>query len=431
VLPTPVPRQPAPFLACGAIRLRRHGGPNAFGNALGQGLADAMKPGYSAEEMAGDFQRENNRFAAAADEARRNALTQVDANTIVDNRPRPSSPGADAFYDQLVSMMNNPAEIDTTGSTLLAAGPGFSLGGGAPGALISGPGLRLPGDPSGPRLGMGPVDTMGQPLNGRSDYHAFGKLSDILTSSNGEQLGAGRLYEWLTYTVPDAQQLTAEINARYGLTQDPLLSRLDRMEASPIGSIFSLATRAFGGGQEAQDRMLTIGSAVEGLGISGAALTGRVADIFNAARPSIADASDRALVGKDYLSLFSGSDRLRLGVQFEKNQGLLTGETQYNGQYAGQLYVRAFDGKGGLAPGSVRLDLVGRVSENSYDLVDFKLSPRSPLTVRQEVHYPLLEQYGGLVTGNMGRDIGLPKNSVLPPTPVNIIRGPRLSVDNY
>lgn len=52
------------------------------GNVIGDSIAASMCcPGYSDEEMAGDFRRENNRFAAAADEARRNSVTQVDAST--------------------------------------------------------------------------------------------------------------------------------------------------------------------------------------------------------------------------------------------------------------------------------------------------------------------------------------------------------------
>jgi YD repeat-containing protein len=41
---------------------------DAFGNALGNAVVDSMQPGisYSAEEMAGDYARENNRFASAA-----------------------------------------------------------------------------------------------------------------------------------------------------------------------------------------------------------------------------------------------------------------------------------------------------------------------------------------------------------------------------
>ena len=99
--------------------------------------------------------------------------------------------------------------------------------------------------------------------------------------------------------MPDAQRRAAEINARYGLTQDPSLARIDAMIVSPIGAVFSLGARALGGSQEAQDRMLTIGSAVEGLAVSGAALKGRVADIFGAARPSYASESIYSLTSSD------------------------------------------------------------------------------------------------------------------------------------
>ncbi|MBK7617017.1 MAG: hypothetical protein IPJ08_22205 [Burkholderiales bacterium] len=77
----------------------------------------------------------------------------------------------------------------------------------------------------------------------------------------------------------------------------------------------------------------------------------------------------------------------------------------------------------------MRLDRVGLRSDGGFDLIDYKLSPNSPLTPNQRLHYPALGQYGGLVTGYQGRDIGLPRLSVLPPATVEVKTGPVLRLD--
>jgi hypothetical protein len=77
----------------------------------------------------------------------------------------------------------------------------------------------------------------------------------------------------------------------------------------------------------------------------------------------------------------------------------------------------------------VRIDRVGLRADGGYDLIDYKLSPNSPLTANQGLHYPALAQYGGQVTGYKGRSIGLPHLSVLPPTTVEVKTGPMLRLD--
>jgi hypothetical protein len=293
---------------------------------------------------------------------------------------------------------------------------------------VSGFGLRLPGESYGVRLGSGEVDTMGQPLNGRSSYDAFSKLSDIVTSSNGEALSLGRLYDWATYTVPDASQRAAEINTRFGM--DPRYELIDRAAASPLGgSAYGLAN-LLGASPETQQLALGLGSAADGLLMSAAAIKGQAPSFLGAQRPGVMDVqSPYALTSSTYLSGFARADKPAMGIRFEANQGLLDHFSLYEGRSATQLYVRAFDGNGGLLPGSVRLDRVGLRPGGGFDLIDYKLSTNSPLTENQGLHYPSLANYGGLVTGYQGRGIGLPAGTVLPPSPVIAKPGPTLRLD--
>ena len=410
----------------GGSRNIAYGIADAFGNALGDSIVANMSSPSAADNRsalnAANRASDPDYYGSGTASTGGLYLSRAQEDRLMSGRAVTDYGDAYADGDGLLASSTGGAR--RVGGRLL-------LDGDAPAAepQLAGSGLRLPGEPRGLRLGTGAVDTMGQPLNGRSNYDAFSKLSDILGSSNGEQFSLGRLYEWATYTVPDAQQRAAESNARYGLAQDPSLARIDAMIASPIGAVFSLGTRALGGSQEAQDRMLTIGQAVEGLAISGAALKGRVADIFGAARPSFASESIYSLTSNNYLSGFTRSDKLGMGMRLEANQGLLDSYSLYGGRTATQLYVRAFDANGNLLPGSVRLDRVGLRPGGGFDLIDYKLSPNSPLTTNQTLHYPSLALYGGLVTGLRGDGIGLPRGTVLPPTPVNVKAGPTLRLD--
>ena len=139
--------------------------------------------------------------------------------------------------------------------------------------------------------------------------------------------------------------------------------------------------------------------------------------------------SPYALTSNNYLSGLSRTDKMGMGIRLEANQGLLDNYTRWDGQSATQLYVRSFDANGNLLPGSVRLDRVGLRADGGYDLIDYKLSPNSPLTANQGLHYPALSQYGGIVTGQRGFDIGLPQGRVLPPTTGEVKTGPVLRLD--
>lgn len=272
------------------------------------------------------------------------------------------------------------------------------------------------------------MDKMGQPLNGRSNYNVVSKFREIVGGIPQRSLGStlSQLTDWATYTVPDAQQRAAEITGRYA--PDPRFSVLDRALASPLGGAAYGLANLSGASPATQELLLGLGSVADGLLMSAAAVKGAVPSFLGAQRPGVMDVeSPYALTSNNYLSGIARSDKLGMGIRFEANQGLLDSYSLYGGRTASQLYVRAFDANGNLLPGSVRLDQVGLRADGRYDLIDYKLSNRSPLTENQGLHYPALAQNGGLVTGLRGRDINLPRGTYLPPATVNIQPGPTLS----
>ncbi|WP_288392677.1 LysM domain-containing protein [uncultured Herbaspirillum sp.] len=151
-----------------------------------------------------------------------------------------------------------------------------------------------------PPLSAGGVDSMGQPLNGPSNYDAFKKFGEISSGFFDDPFGTiGKLADWATYTVPDAEQKAAAINAQYGGTTNPFLQRIDAMEASPIGGALSGATWLLGGSQQTQDAMLKTGTMLDRLGMSAAALTARPPAFTGASYPSytsVGTAPDLTLV---------------------------------------------------------------------------------------------------------------------------------------
>lgn len=411
------------------IRLRLRHGVDALGNAIGDSIADSSQ---RAAALEADQKRSGAEDAAA----------QVWA---FDQQERSSRlyglGGTGARFSSVNDEPQQRTEHDGNGSDRrLGVGTDLSA---LPASWRGEPWVRSDfsrrlemnwnDSASGARLPTAAfVDEMGQPLFGRSNYNSFSKLGEILGGARFNSLSAvgdtlSKLGSWLTYEVPDAAQRRAEVRAQLEGFGNADTVRLDKMRESVLGSVLWSGLQTLGTSVDTSDRLLDIGTALSGLSLAGSALTGRVADIFGAQRPStFPTESPYALTSRDYVSSFSRGDKMRLGLQLEANQSLLFNETLYNGQTATQLYVRAFDGKGGLAPGSVRLDQVGLRADGGYDLNDMKLSPRSPLTVRQAEHYSLLAQYGGIVTGLRGDGIGLPRLSILPPTPVSIYRGPFL-----
>lgn len=242
----------------------------------------------------------------------------------------------------------------------------------------------------------GAVDKMGQPLNGRSNYNAFRKFGEIFGGIPQRPLSTtlGELADWATYTAPDAQQRAAEITSRYA--PDPRFSVLDRALASPLGGAAYGLANLSGASPATQELLLGLGSAADGLLMSAAAIKGAAPSFLGAQRPGVMDVeSPYALTSNNYLSGIARSDKLGMGIRLEANQGLLDSYSLYGGKTATQLYVRAFDGNGNLLPGSVRLDRVGLRADGGFDLIDYKLSTRSPLTENQGLHYPALAQKAG------------------------------------
>jgi hypothetical protein len=129
---------------------------------------------------------------------------------------------------------------------------------------------------------------------------------------------------------------------------------------------------------------------------------------------------------QDFVGGLTRADRMALGVQYERTQGLINSIGQYGGQSASQVYMRAFDANGNLLRGSVRLDSIG-VNPSAplgFDFLEYKLTRLSPLTDHQALHFPNFELYGGVVTGLRARDIGLPQGRIIPPFRVDVRTGP-------
>jgi len=94
---------------------------------------------------------------------------------------------------------------------------------------------------------------------------------------------------------------------------------------------------------------------------------------------------------------------------------------------ARQLSVRAYDDDGTLLPGRTQLDAAGwRLDNGAFGALETKLSPHAPLTQGQLLHFPALARNGGIVVGKNGRSIGMPAGFIVPPTKVQVIRGPGL-----
>jgi len=120
--------------------------------------------------------------------------------------------------------------------------------------------------------------------------------------------------------------------------------------------------------------------------------------------------------------------KLAQGLQFEAN-GVSRASTEafLPGQSTQRLSVRAFNADGTLAEGRTVLDMAGyRLDNGELGALEFKISPGAPYTARQELHFPLLEQNGGVIVGAKGEAIGLPAGTRIVPTAPVRVNGPTL-----
>ncbi|HWM69348.1 MAG TPA: hypothetical protein VNO35_22350 [Steroidobacteraceae bacterium] len=120
-------------------------------------------------------------------------------------------------------------------------------------------------------------DDMGQPLHGRSNFNRWSAMADAWESN--DSLGDKIAAEWhaFNYVVPDAAQRIAE---RLG-AQDQY-SRLDQIEASPLGGTAYAIASIFGADQKTQDLALALASGTEGLLLAATGAGGRAPQFVGA-----------------------------------------------------------------------------------------------------------------------------------------------------
>ena len=283
------------MLACGAAGQELHVRPNAFGNALGESLA-------------------------ASSQSKVPAVTQVDANTYIDNRPSETKfPDLSGFYGGGSFGDGSVPPVDRSNDTLLAftrkngeyvdegvaniigkrtvvdapAIPDALLPQGVDGRTVVSVndeggntwyGMTLPGGEfktyhSNMFFGGGQSDTPFRvEINGTGSDMSAEQQRAQWQQSNDDRITAGTYnqfseiwnsatsgnwgklwFDQTQYELSDAAR--AASNSRiYGPPPSPEMQRIDRMIASPIGGAASTITRLFGGSQRAQDIALDTGA---------------------------------------------------------------------------------------------------------------------------------------------------------------------------
>jgi hypothetical protein len=458
------PWKAAPLLRVRGGGLRLCIRPIAFGNALGGAIADGLRP--APDQSAAETARLNGYENAAAASERANLPTGTNgyrggydpADLVRAGFPRsaqffetPTDRDGNAIpgvaQSDAVQRVEVPARrFDPRKDSFLFNGPtgnGFSLDGGtlangnavevyANGYSVTDPNGNATfntGDTSESNLTgkiYGYASERNNFLNGKYDPNSFiDHVASVFTGgldnpdtvlSDRERTEKTTLAGLLNY------QVQATVNPD---KFSPLLQRLDNLEGSLLAGAAYVGAGALGYNQATQDQAAALGNAAGNIAFARAtAINGGPAFTGAVGKPEIETQSPYAFTSADYLAQRATTDKLQLGIKFESIQGNLDNFQQFNNRSADQLYVRAFDGNGGLLPGSVRLDRVGLNADDSHTFIDYKLSTNSPLTKNQQIHYPAFEQYGGLVTGLRGADINLPKGRIIPPFKVNIVPGP-------
>ena len=123
-------------------------------------------------------------------------------------------------------------------------------------------------------------DRMGQPQNGRSDYDAGKQFGNILSDAGNVTLRTtlGRLGDWATYRVPDADQRNAALFDPYGGMTPEMRAeamRLDRLEGGAISGIATGVTSIWlGADQRTQDLVYGLSSAGDGFLLTAGGMAG-------------------------------------------------------------------------------------------------------------------------------------------------------------
>jgi hypothetical protein len=146
---------------------------SAFGNALGDSIVSSMSG-----PIAADNRTELNRANVKADADYYGSGTANDGGVYLSRAQEERLMSGRTVTDYGDGYSDGDGLLaGSTGGVRRAGGDRLLVDRDAPAAepQVSGSGFRLPGESRGVRLGSGALDTMGQPLNGRSSYDAFSK----------------------------------------------------------------------------------------------------------------------------------------------------------------------------------------------------------------------------------------------------------------
>ena len=252
-------------------------------------------------------------------------------------------------------------------------------------------------------------------------YNLSNELSAVWSGNTGVVDKLSGTWTLMTYERPDALEYREKLMRG---SSDPRAQAINDIFDAPMTTGIA---RMAGANEDQVHDLANISRAVNGLITTKSSMSSHYAFLGNV-RPSQNPISSPTTISNDYLANRAGADKMWMGIQYENIQGTLDHFITWDGRTTTQLYMRAFDGKGGLLPGSVRMDRVGMRADGRFDFIDYKLSTNAPWTDNQELHYPAFAQYGGVITGLRGKDIGLPKGTVIPPTPIIIQPGPIPSI---
>jgi len=103
------------------------------------------------------------------------------------------------------------------------------------------------------------------------------------------------------------------------------------------------------------------------------------------------------------------------GKDFEK---VVTGDLAKKGNkdIAEQVTIKADNGT------KTRVDNISKDKDGKIELTEAKSSETAPLTKNQKSAHPSIEQNGGTVVGDNGKNMGYPAGTKIPPTKVDVVR---------